>query len=71
MGAVYQITWSPDSRFIASASKDSTVKYIPATKLSEGETNVIAFLYFYFMAVNTDESGSDKNSIVVIDDPVS
>ena len=52
-------------------SKDSTGKYIPATKLSEGETNFIAFLYFYFMAVNTDESGSDKNSIVVIDDPVS
>ena len=26
VGAVYQITWSPDSRFIASASKDSTVK---------------------------------------------
>ena len=26
VGAVYQVTWSPDSRFIASASKDSTVK---------------------------------------------
>lgn len=52
-------------------SKDSAGRYIPATKLSEGETNFIAFLYFYFMTVNTDESGSDKNSIIVIDDPVS
>lgn len=26
VGAVYQISWSPDSRFVASASKDSTVK---------------------------------------------
>ena len=26
MGAVYQLAWSPDSRMVASASKDSTVK---------------------------------------------
>ena len=26
VGAVYQVTWSPDSRYIASASKDSTIK---------------------------------------------
>mmetsp|Transcript_5319 Transcript_5319/g.8375 ORF Transcript_5319/g.8375 Transcript_5319/m.8375 type:complete len:143 (+) Transcript_5319:1282-1710(+) len=26
VGAVYQVTWSPDSRFLVSASKDSTAK---------------------------------------------
>ena len=46
-------------------------KPVPATKLSEGETNFIAFLYFYFMVVNTDETGATKDSIVIIDDPVS
>lgn len=30
VGAVYQVCWSSDSRFIASASKDSTVKLWPA-----------------------------------------
>jgi ribosome assembly protein 4 len=26
VGAVYQVSWAPDSRMLASASKDSTVK---------------------------------------------
>lgn len=52
-------------------SKDKNGKYVPATRLSEGETNFIAFLYFYYMVVRTDETGSSKESIVVIDDPVS
>ena len=30
VGAVYCVCWSPDSRYIASASKDSTVKLWPA-----------------------------------------
>ena len=30
VGAVYQVCWSSDSRYIASASKDSTVKLWPA-----------------------------------------
>lgn len=52
-------------------SKDDAGNYIPATRLSEGETNFIAFLYFYFTVVGTDETGSTKDSIVIIDDPVS
>lgn len=52
-------------------SKDADGNYIPATRLSEGETNFIAFLYFYFTVVGTDETGSTKDSIVIIDDPVS
>lgn len=51
--------------------KDASGNFIPATKLSEGETNFIAFLYFYFSVIGTDESGESKESIVVIDDPVS
>ena len=51
--------------------KDERGNFIPATKLSEGETNFIAFLYFFHMVINTDEKGSDKESIVIIDDPVS
>ena len=30
LGAVYQVVWSADSRYIASASRDSTVKLWPA-----------------------------------------
>jgi wobble nucleotide-excising tRNase len=40
--------------------------------LSEGEKNFIAFLYFYQLALNTDNKDSEfKKRIVVIDDPVS
>lgn len=44
----------------------------PADHLSEGERNYIAFLYFYQSVLgNKDDSGSEKNKVVIIDDPVS
>lgn len=33
-GAVYQVCWSADSRYVASASKDSTIKLWPARIVS-------------------------------------
>lgn len=43
-----------------------------AKKLSEGERNFIAFLYFYQLILgNTNEDENPKDKIVVIDDPVS
>ncbi len=48
--------------------KDGTT----ATKLSEGERNFIAFLYFYFSVQGGSSSESqNKEKIVIIDDPVS
>lgn len=44
----------------------------PAKGLSEGETNYIAFLYFYQYVIGTnDKAGKQKEKIIVIDDPVS
>lgn len=42
-----------------------------AEKLSEGERNFIAFLYFYHMVKGSSSSEEVKDKIVVIDDPVS
>lgn len=41
--------------------------------LSEGEKNLIAFLYFYWLCKGTDdqEKKGDKKKIIIIDDPVS
>lgn len=40
--------------------------------MSEGERNLVTFLYFIFsLTGNTDESGHNFDKIVVIDDPVS
>ncbi len=41
--------------------------------LSEGESNFIAFLYFYQLCLGTTDiqEGSEKKKIIVIDDPVS
>lgn len=36
VGSVYQVCWSSDSRYISSASKDSTVKIWPAKVGGEG-----------------------------------
>jgi len=48
--------------------EDGTV----ATRLSEGERNFIAFLYFYHLVKGSrTPGGSVKDKIVVIDDPVS
>jgi wobble nucleotide-excising tRNase len=44
----------------------------PAERLSEGEKNFIAFLYFLEQVYgSSDSSGNRKDKIVVIDDPVS
>lgn len=58
--------------------KDSTMYDIirddgsPARKLSEGERNFIAFLYFYHKVRGREHADSEfKDRIVVIDDPVS
>jgi len=49
-------------------NKDRTT----AVKLSEGERNFIAFLYFYQTVKGSlDDSGIVKDKIVVIDDPIS
>lgn len=42
-----------------------------AEKLSDGERNFIAFLYFYHIVRGSRRSDSVKDKIVVIDDPVS
>lgn len=42
-----------------------------AVKLSEGERNFIAFLYFYHLVRGSHSSDGVKDKIVVIDDPVS
>ncbi|MCI8804630.1 MAG: AAA family ATPase [Clostridiales bacterium] len=42
-----------------------------ADKLSEGERNFIAFLYFYYLTKGSYSGESSKDKIVVIDDPVS
>ena len=42
-----------------------------AEKLSEGERNFIAFLYYYHLVRGSLSSDSVKDKIVVIDDPVS
>lgn len=42
-----------------------------AEKLSEGERNFIAFLYFYHLVRGSQSSDAVKDKIVVIDDPVS
>ena len=42
-----------------------------AEKLSEGERNFIAFLYFYHLVKGSYSSEEMKDKIVVIDDPVS
>lgn len=42
-----------------------------AEKLSEGERNFIAFLYFYHLVKGSYSSDEVKDKIVVIDDPVS
>lgn len=42
-----------------------------AEKLSEGERNFIAFLYFYHLVKGSYSSDEVKEKIVVIDDPVS
>ncbi len=42
-----------------------------AVKLSEGERNFIAFLYFYNLVRGSHSSEEVKDKIVVIDDPVS
>lgn len=42
-----------------------------AVKLSEGERNFIAFLYFYHLVRGSHSSDEVKDKIVVIDDPVS
>lgn len=42
-----------------------------ADKLSEGERNFIAFLYFYQLVFGSDNPDGAKKKIVVIDDPVS
>jgi len=42
-----------------------------AEKLSEGERNFIAFLYFYHLVRGSHTSDAVKDKIVVIDDPVS
>ena len=42
-----------------------------AVKLSEGERNFIAFLYFYHLVRGSHSSDGTKEKIVVIDDPVS
>lgn len=42
-----------------------------AKKLSEGERNFIAFLYFYHLVRGSQRSDTVKDKIVVIDDPVS
>lgn len=44
---------------------------IIADKLSEGERNFIAFLYFYCSVRGSFDQKQQKNKIVVIDDPVS
>lgn len=43
---------------------------IIADKLSEGERNFIAFLYFYCFVRGSFDQKQQKNKIVVIDDPV-
>jgi len=44
----------------------------PATRLSEGERNFIAFLYFYYLVQGSwKQEDLMKGKIVVIDDPVS
>lgn len=42
-----------------------------AEKLSEGERNFIAFLYFYHLVRGSFSDKEVKDKIVVIDDPVS
>ncbi len=42
-----------------------------ADKLSEGERNFIAFLYFYYLAKGSYSDKNLKDKIIVIDDPVS
>ena len=42
-----------------------------AEKLSEGERNFIAFLYYYHLVKGSLSSEAVKDKIVVIDDPVS
>ena len=37
VGAVYMVSWSPDSRFLASCSKDSTVKVWQSGSASKGK----------------------------------
>lgn len=44
-------------------------KNIPARNLSEGEKNLIAFLYF-IVSLESSSNESKKNEIIVIDDPV-
>lgn len=44
----------------------------PVSRLSEGEQNFIAFMYFYQLVKGSETSeGTSKEKIVVIDDPVS
>lgn len=50
VGAVYMVCWSPDSRFLASASKDSTVKVWHAGTASRGKAK-------YTLAGHEDEVG--------------
>lgn len=47
--------------------QDGTV----AKRLSEGERNFIAFLYFYHLVRGSSSSDGTKEKVVVIDDPVS
>jgi ribosome assembly protein 4 len=43
-GAVYQVCWSADSRYVASASKDSTVKIWPARLGPGAKANAVETL---------------------------
>ena len=44
VGSVYQVSWSADSRYVASASKDSTVKLWPARVDSASKPHAVATL---------------------------
>jgi len=42
-----------------------------AVRLSDGENHFLSFLYFYSLVKGCDSTGSRKEKIIVIDDPVS
>src|SRR5699024_9649567 len=60
------------SRYYLKRSHESISESVFNT-LSEGEKNLIAFLYFYQLCLGTDDlqNNINKKKIIVIDDPVS
>lgn len=69
----FELRDKPDAKYVyqlVRKDKDGTEKVVK--KLSEGERNFIAFLYFYYTIMGSQsDDGKVIDRIVIIDDPVS